>query len=122
MKIIKSITEEKISKNKQVPDASLKFQKLLPISSDAFIKKLDDWGIKYKFFEHIPLRTVEASKSIQDIFLNASEGGAHIKNLFLRDHKKTILKTLKNNINLRSLKVLEIGSFISDLLYFLKKE
>ena len=42
--------------------------------------------------------------------------------IILRDHKKTILKTLKNNINLRSLKVLEIGSFISDLLYFLKKD
>jgi ubiquinone/menaquinone biosynthesis C-methylase UbiE len=40
----------------------------------------------------------------------------------LRDHKKTILKNLKKNINLKSLNVLEIGSFVSDLLYFLKKD
>ena len=29
------------------------------------------------------------SKRIQDQFLNYSEGGGHIKNLYLRDHKKT---------------------------------
>ncbi len=40
----------------------------------------------------------------------------------LRSHKKDILKILKKNINLKSLKVLEIGSFISDLLFFLKKD
>jgi len=37
-----------------------------------------------------PLKTVAASKSVQDMFLNSNEGGGHIKNLFLRDHKKII--------------------------------
>ena len=60
----------------------------MPISSDAFIKKLDNWSIEYKYFEHVTLRTVNESKSIQDIFLSAEKGGGHIKNLFLRDHKK----------------------------------
>ena len=87
---ISKITQEKsFIKNKE-PDASSDFQHLLPISSDAFIKKLDNWSIQYKYFEHIPLRTVKDSKSVQDIFLSAQKGGGHIKNLFLRDHKKII--------------------------------
>ena len=107
MKTIKSMTEEKKLKNNYVPDASSNFQELLPISSDTFIKKLDDWDIKYKYFEHIPLRTVEASKSIQDIFLNASEGGAHIKNLFLRDHKKNYILIITHQDTLVDLKELQ---------------
>lgn len=39
----------------------------------------------------------------------------------LRSQKNTILKILNKNISLNSLKVLEIGSFISDLLFVLKK-
>ena len=81
------ITHENSFKKKE-PDASSDFQYLLPISSDAFIKKLDNWSIQYKYFEHVPLRTVNESKSVQDIFLSAEQGGGHIKNLFLRDHKK----------------------------------
>ena len=88
MEIRKNITETNISNKNELPDASSKFQNLLPISSDEFIKILDDWSIEYKYFEHIPLRTVKASKTVQDIFLNAEQGGGHIKNLFLRDHKK----------------------------------
>ena len=45
--------EQDLNKN-ETPDASSKFQNLLPISSDKFIKTLDDWGIEYKYFEHIP--------------------------------------------------------------------
>ena len=45
---ISKITQEKsFIKNKE-PDASSDFQHLLPISSDAFIKKLDNWSIQYK--------------------------------------------------------------------------
>ena len=85
---ISKITQEKsFIKNKE-PDASSDFQHLLPISSDAFIKKLDNWSIQYKYFGHVPLKTVNESKSVQDIFLSAEQGGGHIKNLFLRDHKK----------------------------------
>ena len=69
-------------------DASSKFQDSLPISSDAIILKLDDWGIAYTRSDHVPLRTVEESKKVQDQFLSSDDGGGHIKNLYLRDHKK----------------------------------
>ena len=86
-------------------------QHLLPVTSDQLIKKLTYWQIKYKYFEHIPLMTVKESKSVQNLFLSENEGGGHIKNLFLRDHKKNYLllvahqdalinlKSLQNNIN-----------------------
>jgi Ala-tRNA(Pro) deacylase len=69
-------------------DASSKFQDSLPISSDAIILKLDDWEIAYTRSDHVPLRTVEESKKVQDQFLSSDDGGGHIKNLYLRDHKK----------------------------------
>ena len=56
----KNIALEQVSNKYEKPDASSKFQNLLPISSDKFIKTLDDWGIEYKYFEHIPLKTVAA--------------------------------------------------------------
>jgi Ala-tRNA(Pro) deacylase len=69
-------------------DASSHFQDCLPISSDELIKNLDEWGISYKCFSHVPLNTVVESKRIQSQFLNKDQGGGHIKNLYLRDHKK----------------------------------
>lgn len=38
----------------------------------------------------------------------------------LRNNKSTILEHLRNNISLSNLKVLEVGCFIGDLLYYLK--
>ena len=69
-------------------DASSHYQDSLPLSSDELIERLNDWGIAYKLFEHVPLRTVEDAKKVQDMFLQVDEGGAHIKNLYLRDRKK----------------------------------
>lgn len=69
-------------------DASSQFQNSLPISSDDFLKKLDNWKINYKCYKHAPLNTVKESKHIQNQFLGSLEGGGHIKNLYLRDHKK----------------------------------
>ena len=69
-------------------DASSKYQDSLPISSDAMIKQLDDWGIAYIRSNHVPLRTVEDSKKVQGQFLSSEQGGGHIKNLYLRDNKK----------------------------------
>ncbi|MDA9352318.1 prolyl-tRNA synthetase associated domain-containing protein [Ascidiaceihabitans sp.] len=69
-------------------DASSKYQDSLPISSDAIIKQLDDWGIAYIRSNHVPLRTVEDSKKVQGQFLSSEQGGGHIKNLYLRDNKK----------------------------------
>ena len=107
MEIRKNITETNVFNKNELPDASSKFQNLLPISSDEFIKILDDWSIKYKYFEHIPLRTVKASKTVQDIFLNAEEGGGHIKNLFLRDHKKRNILIIAHQDTLIDLKNLQ---------------
>ena len=69
-------------------DASSRFQDSLPTSSDHLLKQLDAWGVRYKCYHHSPLRTVKESKNIQHQFLQTSQGGGHIKNLFLRDHKK----------------------------------
>ncbi|KGK78018.1 prolyl-tRNA synthetase [Thalassobacter stenotrophicus] len=69
-------------------DASSKYQDSLPISSDAIIKRLDDWGITYIRSDHVPLRTVADSKKVQGQFLSSEQGGGYIKNLYLRDNKK----------------------------------
>ena len=73
---------------KDTVDASSKYQDSLPVSSDDIMEKLDNWGITYTRFDHVPLRTVEDSKKIQGQFLSSVEGGGHIKNLYLRDNKK----------------------------------
>ena len=101
------ITQEKSFLQNKEPDASTDFQHLLPISSDAFIKKLDNWSIQYKYFEHAPLRTVNESKSVQDMFLSVEQGGGHIKNLFLRDHKKNNLLIVAHQDALIDLKKLQ---------------
>ena len=69
-------------------DASSKYQDSLPISSDAIMEQLDNWGIAYTRVDHVPLRTVEDSKKVQGQFLSSEQGGGHIKNLYLRDNKK----------------------------------
>jgi Ala-tRNA(Pro) deacylase len=69
-------------------DASSNFQDSLPISSDALLKQLDVWGIGYTRYDHVPLRTVEDSKTVKNMFLATGAGGGRIKNLYLRDRKK----------------------------------
>ena len=69
-------------------DASSRYQDSLPISSDAIMKQLDDWGITYIRSDHVPLKTVADSKKVQGQFLSSEQGGGHIKNLYLRDNKK----------------------------------
>ena len=71
-----------------IVDASSKYQDSLPISSDALLNSLDNWKISYIRTDHVPLRTVEESKKVQNKFLSATDGGGHIKNLYLRDKKK----------------------------------
>ena len=58
------------------------------MTSDAILAHLDDWGIQYTRFDHAPLRTVDDAKKIQHQLLSTDQGGGHIKNLYLRDHKK----------------------------------
>ena len=69
-------------------DASSRFQDSLPVTSDEMIGMLENWGIDYTRADHVPLRTVEDSKKVQDQFLPSEQGGGHIKNLYLRDNKK----------------------------------
>ena len=69
-------------------DASSRFQESLPVTSDEMIAMFENWGIDYTRADHVPLRTVEDSKKVQDQFLPTEQGGGHIKNLYLRDNKK----------------------------------
>ena len=76
----------KIKNEKQ--DASSLFQNTLPLSSDDLLDQLNKWNIEFRCYNHIPLKTVKESKLHQSQFLSYNEGGGHIKNLYLRDHKK----------------------------------
>lgn len=69
-------------------DASSAFQDSLPLSSDALLRRLDQHGMAYQRIDHPPLKTVSDAKQVRDGFLSVSEGGGHIKNLYLRDNKK----------------------------------
>ena len=71
-----------------IADASSRYQESLPISSDAILNLLETWKIPYTRTDHVPLKTVEDSKKVQHQFLSSADGGGHIKNLYLRDHKK----------------------------------
>ena len=99
--------------NNEKLDASSRFQDRLPISSDKLMEKLDEWGISYKCFSHVPLSTVAESKQVQNQFLNKNKGGGHIKNLYLRDHKKNdilIVAEQDCKIDLKELKeILKMG-------------
>ena len=97
-------------------DASSHFQDSLPISSDRLLQKLDEWGIRYKCYHHAPLRTVKESKIIQDQFLQTSQGGGHIKNLYLRDHKKNdflLVTEQDQSVDLKKLKQLLVSGRLS---------
>lgn len=53
-------------------------------TEDQLLETLRKAGIEYRYFQHPPVFTVEeAAVHCQEI------PGAHVKNLFLRDHKKT---------------------------------
>lgn len=79
-------------------DASSAYQDTLPISSDALLARLEDWGLNYALHEHVPLRTVEDSKAVEDQFMVPGENALRIKNLYLRDKKKrNYLVTLEQN-------------------------
>ena len=107
MEFKKKIIQQKYPEKINEPNASSKFQDKIPISSDDLINKLDQWNIKYKYFEHAPLRTVKDSKLVQDMFLNADQGGGHIKNLYLRDHKKNNILLITHQDSLINLKVIQ---------------
>ncbi len=87
-------------------DASSAFQDTLPLSSDALLAQLDDWGLTYRLHTHVPLRTVEESKAVEDQFMVPGENALRLKNLYLRDKKKrNYLVTLEQSrqIDLKAL-------------------
>ena len=87
-------------------DSTSKFQDSLPVSSDAIIALLEKLDISYRRFDHVPLMTVEDSKKIESQFLPSSDGGGHIKNLYLRDNKKRnflVVAEQDRKINLKAL-------------------
>ncbi|UWQ45902.1 prolyl-tRNA synthetase associated domain-containing protein [Leisingera aquaemixtae] len=87
-------------------DASSACQDSLPVSSDALLKQLDDWGIAYQLHTHVPLRTVEDAKAVEDQFMVPGENALRLKNLYLRDKKKrSYLVTLQQDreIDLKAL-------------------
>lgn len=69
-------------------DASSTYQDTLPVSSDALLETLRDWGIAFEYYEHIPLRTVEDAKTVQGSVIPTGADRVDIKNLYLRDKKK----------------------------------
>lgn len=69
-------------------DASSAVQDSLPISSDALLARLGEWGIGYTFHEHVPLRTVEEAKAVEAEIAEPGEVPFRLKNLYLRDRKK----------------------------------
>jgi len=70
----------------ETEDATSEFQDSLPVSSDFLINLLEKLGISFQLFNHVALRTVEDSKKVQSQFSSDNDG--HVKNLYLRDHKK----------------------------------
>ncbi len=87
-------------------DASSTFQDTLPLSSDALLAQLDAWGLSYRLHTHVPLRTVEDAKGVEDQFLVPGESTLRLKNLYLRDRKKrNYLVTLEQSreIDLKAL-------------------
>ncbi|WP_170419083.1 prolyl-tRNA synthetase associated domain-containing protein [Ruegeria atlantica] len=69
-------------------DASSAFQDTLPLSSDALLVQLDEWELDYRLHTHVPLRTVDESKAVEDEFMVPGENALRLKNLYLRDKKK----------------------------------
>ena len=92
-----------------VIDASSLFQDSLPIHPDALISDLNSLKLQFTQFSHPPLKTVDDSKAYRDGMLTKNEGGGHIKNLYLRDHKKNnFLAVIQEdrNVNLKELATL----------------
>ncbi|WP_370232060.1 prolyl-tRNA synthetase associated domain-containing protein [Cognatishimia sp.] len=94
-------------------DASSAFQDTLPVSSDALLSQLDDWGVAYKLFHHVPLRTVADAKTVEQDMMTPGERAFLTKNLYLRDRKKrNYLVTLDQDrdVDLKALgKALGVG-------------
>lgn len=70
------------------PNSPPSSQDSLPLSSDALLAQLTDWGLPYQLHEHVPLRTVEDAKKVEAEMQQPGVSSLKIKNLYLRDRKK----------------------------------
>jgi Ala-tRNA(Pro) deacylase len=74
---------------------------------------LDDWGIAYRLYNHVPLRTVADAKTVERDMMTPGETAFLTKNLYLRDRKKrNYLVTLDQDreVDLKALgKALGVG-------------
>ncbi|OIQ36263.1 MAG: aminoacyl-tRNA deacylase [Roseobacter sp. MedPE-SW] len=68
--------------------ASAAHHDALPISSDALLAQLTEWGLAFTLFTHVPLRTVEEAKQVEAEMQQPGLSSLKIKNLYLRDRKK----------------------------------
>ena len=87
-------------------DASSAYQDTLPLSSNALLARLRDWGLAFTSHEHVPLRTVAESKEVEAELVVEGEVPFRLKNLYLRDKKKrNYLVTLQQDheIDLKAL-------------------
>ena len=92
-----------------LPDASTLFQETLPIHPEIVISQLVELKIPIEKFHHLPLNTVSQSKKCRDNMLTKNDGGGHIKNLYLRDHKKNnylVVLQEDRNVDLKKLSLL----------------
>ena len=96
----------KIENSKQ-NDTSF-FQNKLPVSSDYLSYQLKQWNIEYKWYNHIPLKTVKELKLHQSQFLSYNQCGGHIKNLYLRDCKKKNIPFIAEQDALINLKKIDV--------------
>lgn len=69
-------------------DATSTYQASLPVSSDALLSQLEEWGLDFTRHSHVPLRTVEEAKAVEAALSEPGERAFRLKNLYLRDKKK----------------------------------
>lgn len=80
----------------------------MPVSSDALLAQLDDWGLGYVLHEHPPLHSVGEAKEVEAAMVVPGENALRVKNLYLRDRKKrNYLVTLEQD---RKIDLKELGS------------
>ncbi|AZV76585.1 prolyl-tRNA synthetase associated domain-containing protein [Parasedimentitalea marina] len=80
----------------------------MPVSSDALLAQLDDWGLGYILHEHPPLHSVGEAKEVEAAMVVPGENALRVKNLYLRDKKKrNYLVTLEQD---RKIDLKELGA------------
>lgn len=80
----------------------------MPISSDALLAQLNEWGLGYVLHEHPALHSVGEAKEVEEAMVVPGENALRVKNLYLRDRKKrNYLVTLEQD---RKIDLKELGA------------